>query len=741
MNSLSYIPNQLLTASYPAPGQTSSEMLGTPGAESFTYTTSALEALLPSVGASNMLRWNYTWEPGQNAQHGLGQAVHLTYSFPTARPDYYSASEMLNFSAFSNAQKTAVRSILDSLSEIANITFSEVAGVGEILFANSVFGTDMTTGGYAYYPSPWNNGVDGDIILNSNCDWDAAWGNGWNPGPGGDAYATLLHELGHALGLKHPHEETYRLVPELDTESHTVMTYNLAALPAAIKMQGANYCYYNFLRSSTFMLLDVEALQYLYGANTSTRTENDTYSWGVNPVISETIWDAGGVDVLDCSNQTRRCDINLQDGSFSSIGLAQTDAEIRATFGAANWVSLPDNVYTGKNNIAIAKGAIIENAFGGSGNDTLTGNAVNNILDGGAGADLITGGAGNDTLYGGAGNDTLRGGNGDDYIDGGAGTDYLYGGAGNDSLEGGAGNDRLYGDAGNDTLRGGAGIDQLYGGDGKDYLNGGAGADVMVGGLGDDTYVVDNTGDQVREDAGAGTDKVRSSIDYTLPDNVEDLELVGTGDSNGYGNSLGNVITGTDGANNLYGRAGNDRLEGDVGSDKLYGQAGNDTLIGGADRDYLWGGDGNDYLSGGPGNDVLYGEAGTDTLIGGAGVDKLTGGAGADKLTGGDGADVFIYTQVADSALTDRDRIYDFVRGVDKLDFSGFDANTVANGVQHFNFINASSFTAAGQLLFSYNAGTDTGIVYGNVDNDTKADFAIYLSGVTALTDADFVLA
>ena len=705
MNSLSYIPNQLLTASYPASGQTSSEMLRIPGAESFTYTTSALEALLSSVGASNMLRWNYTWEPGQNAQHGLGQAVHLTYSFPTARPNYYSASEMLNFSAFSNAQKTAVRNILDSLSEIANITFSEVAGVGEIIFANCTFGTDMTTGGRAYYPSPWQNDVDGDIILNSNCDWDAAWGNGWNPGPGGDGYATLLHELGHALGLKHPHEETYRLVPELDTESHTVMTYNLAALPAALKMQGSNYYYYNSLRSSTFMLLDVEALQYLYGANTSTRTENDTYSWGANPVISETIWDAGGVDALDCSNQTRRCDINLQDGSFSSIGLAQTDAEIRATFGLANWVSLPDNAYTGKNNIAIAKGAIIENAFGGSGNDTLTGNAVNNILDGGAGADLITGGAGNDTLVGGAGNDRLYGDAGADALTGGAGNDTLVGGSGNDRLAGSAGADSLTGGDGNDTLMGGSGNDRLAGNAGADRLEGGEGNDTLMGGSGNDTLHGDNGNDSL---------------------------------SGGEGNDS---LSGGEGNDTLYGDNGNDTLVGASGNDRLYGDAGADSLTGGDGNDTLVGGAGNDRLAGSAGADSLTGGDGNDTMMGGSGNDRFAGGAGADVLTGGTGADIFIYKLTTDSLLTARDSILDFTSGQDKLDFSQFDANSTTSGNQDFSFIGTAAFSAAGQLRFGYDAATQTGTLYGNVDNNTTADFAIDLAGIQALTVDDLILA
>ncbi|TXQ54509.1 calcium-binding protein, partial [Escherichia coli] len=123
------------------------------------------------------------------------------------------------------------------------------------------------------------------------------------------------------------------------------------------------------------------------------------------------------------------------------------------------------------------------------------------------------------------------------------------------------------------------------GGIGSDTLDGGAGNDTMIGGRGDDTYIVDSPGDTVVEDAGQGDDTVRSSVTYTLPDNVENLILLGTGDIDGTGNALDNSIVGNDGDNRLDGGAGNDRLTARGGDDVLIGGAGDDTLRGGAGDD------------------------------------------------------------------------------------------------------------------------------------------------------------
>jgi len=260
----------------------------------------------------------------------------------------------------------------------------------------------------------------------------------------------------------------------------------------------------------------------------------------------------------------------------------------------------------------------------------------------------------------------------------------VTGTGGNDVLSGGTGNDQLFGLAGNDTLNGLAG---------SDLLDGGTGADTMRGGLGNDTYVVDNSGDVVTENANEGTDTVQSSLTYTLGTNIENLSLAGATAINGTGNALDNVLIGNSGNNTLTGGAGNDRLDGGAGNDTMGGGTGNDTyivtqagdvvienlnegtdtvegslsyslganvenlmltgtanlagtgnslnniLIGNSGNNGLDAGSGNDTVDGGAGNDTIHGGSGDDTEIGGLGDDVLSGGSGSDVLDGGDGTD------------------------------------------------------------------------------------------------------
>jgi serralysin len=149
---------------------------------------------------------------------------------------------------------------------------------------------------------------------------------------------------------------------------------------------------------STLMLYDIAAVQKLYGANMSTRAGDSVYSWTNRVATVETIWDGGGTDTIDASNQTGASSIDLREGAFSSIGLYPSD-------------------------IAIAYGALIENANGGSANDTLIGNDVANALHGNSGNDVISGLGGADFLDGGPGGDLIWGGSGADvFLVGAAGT-------------------------------------------------------------------------------------------------------------------------------------------------------------------------------------------------------------------------------------------------------------------------------------------------------------------------------
>ncbi|WP_354065568.1 calcium-binding protein [Devosia sp. 2618] len=212
-----------------------------------------------------------------------------------------------------------------------------------------------------------------------------------------------------------------------------------------------------------------------------------------------------------------------------------------------------------------------------------------------------------------------------------------------------------------------------------------------------------------------------------------------------------NVIEGTSGADKIVGTAahefiiggaGNDELRGGAGNDRLDGGAGNDTLYGDAGDDLLFGEAGNDKLYGGAGNDKLDGGAGNDLLDGGAGNDQLYGGLGADILIGGAGADTFIYKSIKESTLDakGRDFINDFSQAQkDKINLSAIDANTKIAGDQAFNFVGTKAFTnKAGELRYEHKDG-DT-YVYGDVDGDGKADFAIVLDTTIKLVATDFIL-
>jgi Ca2+-binding RTX toxin-like protein len=233
----------------------------------------------------------------------------------------------------------------------------------------------------------------------------------------------------------------------------------------------------------------------------------------------------------------------------------------------------------------------------GTGNalaNKLVGNSGDNILDGGIGADVMSGGLGNDTYFVDNLADIII-----EQVNGGTDTvktivsNYArpvnvevlqYIGQGNFTVNGGKTSNTIKGGNQGNNIDGGDGDDNISGGNGNDILTGGLGIDKLIGGLGNDIYSVDNIADVVEEVLNSGVDLVKSTVDYVLADNVENLELLG-GNLNGTGNALDNIITGTAGNNILDGGLGNDTLLGGLGNDTLIGGAGLDTLTGGAGID------------------------------------------------------------------------------------------------------------------------------------------------------------
>jgi Ca2+-binding RTX toxin-like protein len=641
--------------------------------ESFDFTTGDLRI-------DPFLVLEYKWGNGG----GEGTPATVTYSFPPvgahwdlsaySRP--YADNEPLTFTPFDANQQAAARAALTLWSEVANISFVEIDesanldNVGDIRFGNSGAVTNSDSAAWAWTPYdglpyatyPENGDIWFDYEYDPNLELE----------PGEFGFSTMIHEIGHAIGLDHPFADE---VGEI-------------ALPAGQANQRYSIMAYNVYSGATPgfeaygpMLYDILALQYMYGANMTTRTGNDVYTFLTDKEYLECIWDAGGHDTIDLSLQSRNQVIDLRAGTFSSIGVK-------------------NNGLTGNGNVAIAFNVTIEDAIGGSGHDKITGNDVVNDLDGKAGNDTIVGGLGNDTLTGGTGNDSMSGGKNDDlyFVDStldkvielaneGADTvkstvSYSFALAPNvEHLElTGAGNLNGTGNASHNTILGNGG---------NNILDGGLGNDTLTGGAGNDTYILNAAGDVVVELGSDTGDTVKSSAaSLAAFAGIENYFFTGATAFTFTGDGVNNIVSGGN---------GNDTLDGAGGDDTLLGNGGNDVLDGEAGDDFLDGGAGNDKMSGGSGNDIyvisaagdVITEEGGDTedqvkssvtvnlailasgliehailtgatainatgndedneLTGNSAANKLNGGAGADTLTGGNGADIYTVDDLGD---------------------------------------------------------------------------------------------
>ncbi|WP_395682009.1 calcium-binding protein [Inquilinus sp.] len=236
----------------------------------------------------------------------------------------------------------------------------------------------------------------------------------------------------------------------------------------------------------------------------------------------------------------------------------------------------------------------IENLYGSSFDDHLSGDDARNIIGGELGNDALVGNGGDDSLSGEGGDDSLDGGGGNDRLVGGDGIDAIHGGLGNDSVDAGGDNDQVFGEAGDDNLYGGAGADTLDGGDGNDVLDGGAGADVLIGGAGIDTAGYTGSAAGVAVNLATGTGAGGDAAGDTL-----------SGIENAIGSTLADVLTGDAGANTLWGLAGDDVLIGGGGGDLLKAGAGNDRFSYAALSDSAVSGSGKDVIADFSAGDVI----------------------------------------------------------------------------------------------------------------------------------------
>jgi serralysin len=626
----------------------------------------------------------------------------LTYSFTDSASDYsagygYGEPTAAGFAQISASQQAVMHTAMAQVAQYTNLTI-QFAGsdTADIRIAQS---SKANPTAYAYYPGS-NEG--GDI-------WFGTSYNYRDPKLGNYSYLTHIHELGHSLGLKHSQEAEGVANTAVPT-GHDALEYTVMSYRSYVGGPTTGYTNETYGFPTTFMMNDIRALQEMYGADFGTNSGNTVYTWSATTgetfingagqgqpggagapaaanVIFMTVWDGGGNDTYDFSNYVTGLTVNLNPGVSSVASATQL-----AYLGGGK--SASGNVYNAMlyNNDARS---YIENAVGGSGNDTLTGNATANRLDGGGGNDTLTGSAGNDVFV-------FRTGYGADII-----TDYsvgfddidLSGLTGFDSFAevmaagSQAGLNALFSFSmgltltlQNVALSALSMADFIFGAAAPSTPNeaptsialdnltvsenvaGGLVGNLVVSDTDDTafTFTLSDTRFQVVGAPGAYMLALKAGtvLDYetqpSIPLSVTAKDSSGLAVTQQFtiavGDAAGATITGTEAADVIN------------GTRSVTGQAKATN-----EGDTINAGGGNDTVSGLAGHDVINGGAGGDALYGDAGDDRINGGLGADRNVGGAGNDVFIITGTeaqGDSFAGEA--------GTDSIEVAGNDAATLS---------------------------------------------------------------
>ncbi|WP_394691611.1 reprolysin-like metallopeptidase [Hoeflea sp.] len=661
----------------------------------------------------------YDWN---NMSGADGAPVFITYAF-MENSEVPSLAEYQPYTnsgyfAFNATQRASFQQALAQFESIAGVMFVEVDNPdnASIRVMNT---SGSQWGGWANYGiSTDSYNTDGWLVIDGTGSY----------APGTSQFETILHEIGHAMGLKHPFDDDPTLISSLDNDNYTLMSYTS-----------------NGIRDVALAPLDVDALQVTYGqasnvnsawnwswsdatnlfSLTGAATDDRLIAADVASVINglggnDTLWGRDGNDTLNGGNGD---DVLYGGTGTNTLNGGADNDRFFAGWGTDTYIggtgidTIDFGVRTYGASYSLASHADIENLSGSAYRDWLTGNDLGNDLRGWGGSDVLRGGLGNDMLFGGSDGDELNGGDGIDYA---RYDEASYGdirislqstslntnvAAGDTfiSIEGlilGAGNDTIYGDAAGNYLYGGGGNDNIYGSYGADYIHGGSGFDYA-------RYDEVNYGD----------------IQVSLQ--VASLNT---------GAAAGDVFAEIEG---LILGEGNDWIYGDAGDNYLYGSGGNDHIFGSAGADYHHGGAGLDYarfddagygnitvslaaptigtnvaagdvfveiegLILGAGNDWIYGDSSFNYLYAGAGNDNIFGSLGADYIHGGAGIDYARFDDAGYAGLV--------------ADLVG--ANTNTGAAAGDTFVEIEGLILTGNDDFGF--GNDLGnYIYGLGGNDT----------------------
>lgn len=351
-------------------------------------------------------RWFHT--PGASGEVPSAVARKtLTYSFIESASGL-NATDASGFQALGSPQRDRVRDAFEYLSSVIDVSFTEVASGGDLQYGSNA---QASSGGYARYP---NEGSQ-VFIANNQAGYASEWDEGsYN-------WQILLHETGHALGLKHPGNYNAGgggtpgpyLSRSVDHRGNTLMSYHDAKNMTRIQYGNGAFSK-SQVHASTFQRYDIEALQYLYGASTSVVARS--YSWEAGEKFSNTLWNPNAGSEINLANQSGTNVVDLRAGKYSSIGVVDPYSDM--PYDKAGYAALKSGgkaissilgkpSYSGQNNLLIAAGSQFTRAVGGSGSDSLVANTIGGQLDGGGGDDRLYWSGGNLQAVGGSGSDTL----------------------------------------------------------------------------------------------------------------------------------------------------------------------------------------------------------------------------------------------------------------------------------------------------------------------------------------------
>jgi serralysin len=642
----------------------------------------------------------------------------VTFSFTDSIDDYESgypdrASHGASYQSLNATQRSVARSWIGSggaYYNVSNLSFSELTGASDRDATIRMAMSNVPGTAFAYYPA--NTVQAGDAWFNTS-DYNS-------PQVGNYAYHTFGHELGHALGLKHGHEtggvSGVAMNSDRDSMEFSIMTYrsyvghDLTALPYYTNESGGY--------AQSLMMYDIRAIQQMYGAWFGSNSSNTTYTFSTTtgemfinnggvfgvgqgtPVanrVFRTVWDGNGIDTYDFSNYTTNLSVDLTPGGWSDLDVGGNFQRAKLNDGYGGITKYArGHLFNALQYNGDAR-SLIENANGGTGNDSMTGNGIGNVLNGNGGNDTINGGSGQDYMDGGAGTDTI------DYrYWSGGGTYNLATGVASfpgfydeqilnfENIYTGAGNDNIIGSGGN-TLNAGDGNDTVRGGSGQDYMDGGAGTDTV----------------DYRYWSGGGTYNLATGV-ASFPgfydEQILNFENIYTGAGNDeiIGSAIDNMIDAG---------SGNDTVNGGTGNDLIYLGAGNDyvntTALG---NDTFFGGSGDDFVYGSASDELYYGEDGNDTLQGYYGNDLLDGGSGSDLLRGGVGNDIYVVDQAGDTVeetsvlATEVDTVRSYVN------------YTLGENLERLSLKGSSNINATGNSL--------NNLLVGNIGNNSLAGLA-----------------